>query len=91
MNPGARATAVVYQKLGRMIPTMLLAGLLVGRWWAIGLGAIGWAVLLLLAGTVDVTDAPFAAALGAANVAVGVAARSAASAVRRLLGPARPA
>jgi hypothetical protein len=74
-----------------MIPTMLLAGLLVGRSWAIGLGALGWAAALLLAGTIGVSDAPFAAALGAANVAVGVVAHRAVAAVLRHLGPARPA
>ena len=33
-----------------MIPTMLLVGLVVGRWWVIPLGALGWAVLLLATG-----------------------------------------
>jgi hypothetical protein len=58
-----------------VIPTMLLLGLVVGRRWAIPLGAVGWAVTVLMAGTIGVADVPVAAALGAANVAVGVLVR----------------
>ena len=58
-----------------MIPTLLLVGLVFGRWWRVVIpaAAIGWAVLLMVAG-VD-SGLPFAAAaalLGAINVAVGV-------------------
>ena len=58
-----------------MIPTLLLVGLVLGRWWrgVIPAAAIGWAVLLLATG-VD-SGLPFAAAaalLGAINAAVGV-------------------
>jgi hypothetical protein len=74
-----------------VIPTILLVGLLAGRCWAIGLGAIGWAGLLLLVGTISVSDAPSAAALGAANIAAGVVAHRAVAAVLRLLRSARPA
>jgi hypothetical protein len=58
-----------------VIPTMLLVGLVVGRRWAIPLGAAGWAVTVMIAGTIGVADIPLAAALGAANVAVGVLVR----------------
>jgi hypothetical protein len=54
---------------------MLLVGLVVGRRWAIPLGAVGWVVTVVMAGTIGVADIPLAAALGAANVAVGVLAR----------------
>jgi hypothetical protein len=51
---------------------MLLAGLVIGRWWTIPLGGVAWAVLVLLAVPITPGDVPLAAALGAANVAVGV-------------------
>lgn len=59
-----------------MIPTMILIGLVLGRWWktAIVLGAAVWPVILFLDGvlTTLVQVIP-AAAFGAANTAVGVA------------------
>jgi hypothetical protein len=58
-----------------MIPTLILVGLIFGRWWqiAIPLAAVGWAVLLIVTGV----DSGFVFALGAAaiampNVALGV-------------------
>ena len=58
-----------------MIPTLILVGLIFGRWWriVIPLAAIGWAVLLIVTGA----DSGFVFALGAAalaipNVALGV-------------------
>jgi len=54
---------------------MLLIGLLVGRAWAIPAGALAWAELLLLLGTIGAADIPAAAALGGANVAIGALAR----------------
>ena len=58
-----------------MIPTLLLVGLVLGRWWRVVIpaAAIGWAVLLMVLGV----DSGFsfvaaAALLGAINVAVGV-------------------
>ena len=58
-----------------MIPTLILVGLVFGRWWriVIPLAAIGWAVLLIVTGA----DSGFVFALGAAaiampNVALGV-------------------
>lgn len=62
----------------RVIPTMLLVGLVVGRWWAIPLGGVAWALLVAFAASLASGDIPLAAALGAVNVAVGVLARWAA-------------
>jgi hypothetical protein len=58
-----------------MIPTMLLVGLVFGRWWrvTIPVGTLAWVVLLIATGTGS--GLPFvlgAAAFGAANVIVGV-------------------
>lgn len=58
-----------------MIPTLLLAGLVSGKWWRISIPAatIGWALLLLVDGTVsDLTDFAGAAWFGFINVTVGV-------------------
>jgi hypothetical protein len=54
---------------------MLLFGLLIGRWWADPLGAVGWTILVLVAVPISLGDLPLAAALGAANTTVGVSAR----------------
>ena len=51
---------------------MWLVGLAVGRWWAVPAGALGWAGLVMLSVSVTASDLLVAAALGAANVAVGV-------------------
>jgi hypothetical protein len=56
---------------------MLLVGLVIGRWWAIPLGALILPVLVVLTTSVDAADLPLAAALGAANIAVGVVVRRA--------------
>jgi hypothetical protein len=64
---------------------MVLVGLVVGRWWAVPLGGLAWAVLVLLAVHMPIGDVPVAAALGAANVAVGVVARQAAARITRLV------
>jgi hypothetical protein len=59
-----------------MIPTMILYGLALGRWWksAIVSGALLWTVLLVASGEMEVGWALLlGAALGAANTAVGVA------------------
>ena len=58
-----------------MIPTLLLVGLVLGRWWKVVIpaAAIGWAVLLLVHGVDSgFSFAAAAALLGAINVAVGV-------------------
>jgi hypothetical protein len=58
-----------------MIPTLLLAGILFGRWWRVSIpaGSIGWAILLASTGVVSgldgfVSAVPFAFV----NVTVGV-------------------
>lgn len=62
-----------------MIPTALVAGLVAGlatrTWWSIPVLAVGWvAVVAIGAGTaVTLGELLGAAALGAVNVAVGVA------------------
>ena len=61
---------------GRVIPTLLLVGLVLGRWWRVVIpaAAIGWAVLLVVTGVDSgLSFAVAAALLGAINVAVGVA------------------
>jgi hypothetical protein len=58
-----------------VIPTLLLSGALIGRWWLVAVAAVVWPALLIVTG-VD-SGAGFAVgarALGAANMAVGVAA-----------------
>lgn len=59
-----------------MIPTMILFGLVFGRWWRLSLvaAALGWPALLVAGGVMDV-DVPLlaeAAGLAVANTAVGV-------------------
>jgi len=59
-----------------MIPTMILVGLITGRWWRLALiaAAIFWPVLLLVDGVMGLSAGLLAAALlGAVNAAVGVA------------------
>ena len=60
-----------------MIPTMLLFGLVFGRWWrgTILFGAVLWTAWLLVDGTIDLHLPTIAitAGLGAANTAVGAA------------------
>jgi hypothetical protein len=54
---------------------MLLVGLVVGRRWAILVGAVGWAAALLIGGVIGAADLPVTTALAATNVAVGVGLR----------------
>jgi hypothetical protein len=51
-----------------VIPTLILVGLVFGRWWriVIPLAAVGWAVLLIVTGV----DSGFVFALGAAAIAI---------------------
>jgi hypothetical protein len=51
---------------------MLLVGLVVGRTWIVPFGAAAWAGLLLLTGTIVVSEVPVAALLGGVNTLVGV-------------------
>jgi hypothetical protein len=75
-----------------VIPTMILFGLLLGRWWktALGVGTASWVVLLWTQGLVDSpADIAGAAALALANTAVGVMAhRGLLVLVRRVRRPA---
>ena len=62
-----------------MIPTLLLAGLIVGRWWFVLVAGVVWTVVIAGDG--------MAFALGAANTVVGVAVhRATVGLVRRLRG-----
>jgi len=59
-----------------MIPTMILFGLVLGRWWRLSLvaAALGWPALLVAGGVMDI-DVPLlaaAAGLAVANTAAGV-------------------
>jgi hypothetical protein len=56
-----------------VIPTLLVVGLLLGRWWLVPIAAIAWVVLLALTNDLGVGEAPAAAVLATANAAVGVA------------------
>lgn len=59
-----------------VIPTMILFGLVAGRWWrfALGAAAVVWPVVLVIDGVMGVSVGLLGAALlGAANAAVGVA------------------
>ena len=58
-----------------VIPTLLLTGLLSGRWWRVSIPAatIGWPALLLATGVISgLAEAAGVAALGFINMAVGV-------------------
>ncbi len=70
-----------------MVPIALLVGLVVGRWWAIPAIGLGWAAVVGALGECDLGCIPAAAALGAANGAIGVVAHrvvlAAVTAVRR--------
>jgi hypothetical protein len=59
-----------------VIPTMILFGLVFGRWWRLSLlaAAVGWPALLVAGGVMDLDVPPLAAAAGLAvvNTAVGV-------------------
>jgi hypothetical protein len=57
-----------------MIPSLLLPGLIAGRWWLVPIAAVGWPVLLMVGAIA--TGWQFGAsagALAAANVAFAVA------------------
>lgn len=57
-----------------MIPTVIVLGLLLGRWWwaALPLATAGWPILLMSVGDISIGQIPVAAFLGFANAAVGV-------------------
>lgn len=58
-----------------MIPTMILFGLFVGRWWksAIIVGAILWPTMVAFIGSIGPAEVVAAAVLGGLNTALGVA------------------
>ncbi len=58
-----------------MIPTMILVGVVLGRWWkvALAVAALGWPLLLVATGLMDVEPGLLAAsALAVVNAGVGV-------------------
>lgn len=73
-----------------MIPTLIVAGLVFGRWWgAPVVAAVGWALLLAVDGVVPRAAGPLAAAAGLAvvNTAAGAAVNRAAAWLWRRLTP----
>jgi hypothetical protein len=69
-----------------VIPTMILVGLLLGKWWKTALvaGATAWPVLLWTHGLIDTApEIVGAAALALANTAVGALVHQLVLAVRR--------
>lgn len=71
-----------------MVPTLLLAGLVVGRWWFVAVAAVCWPVLLVVtdAWSVSLTSVFLGGAtVGAANAAAGVAVHRAAALLVRAL------
>ncbi len=58
-----------------MIPTLLLPGLVIGRWWLVPIAAVGWPVLLIVDGVGTGNTWAFAVsagALAAGNVGIAV-------------------
>jgi hypothetical protein len=63
------------EKRTRMIPTMILFGLVFGRWWrtAVAVGAFLWPLILVSSGLMRINwDIWTACGLGVANTIVGV-------------------
>jgi hypothetical protein len=50
-----------------VIPIIWPVALGIGRWWATPLTAVAWAILLLVDGTIGMSDVPLAAMVAAAN------------------------
>ncbi|MHB8187795.1 MAG: hypothetical protein ACYDDU_17345 [Dermatophilaceae bacterium] len=76
-----------------MIPTMILFGLVFGRWWksAIAAGVVLWPAILVFAGVIGGADVLGAAALGALNTTAGVAVHQVALWLVRSIRRDRPA
>jgi hypothetical protein len=57
-----------------MIPTMIVVGLVLGRWWwlALAVAGVGWPAVLWSQGIIDSGQVAGAALLAVANAAVGV-------------------
>jgi hypothetical protein len=68
-----------------VIPTVILVGLVVGRWWLPPAAAVVWVALLLATGAGSVADVPVAVAFALVNAGLGVLVHKALAApVRRL-------
>lgn len=59
-------------RMGRVIPTAIVAGIVVGRWWAIPVIAVAWTMWLLIDGICSGECSGGAFVIGAANAALGV-------------------
>lgn len=73
-----------------MIPTLILLGLVFGRWWRLSLvtAAVGWPVLLVVDDTMDVEVGLLGAAgLAVINAGIGVLFHQAVLRTLRLLRP----
>jgi hypothetical protein len=58
-----------------MIPALIVLGLVLGRWWwlPLGISAVGWPILLVATGVMDVEPGLLAASgLAVLNAGVGV-------------------
>jgi hypothetical protein len=64
-----------------VIPTLLLVGVAIGRWWAVPASALAWVGLLLATNTIGGGTLLAAAGLAAANALVGVLVRKTAAQV----------
>jgi hypothetical protein len=58
-----------------VIPTVLVVGIVIGRWWAVPAAGLIWLSLLAATSSLGVSEVPIAVALAMANAAVGVAGR----------------
>ena len=71
-----------------MIPTMILLGLVLGRWWRAALltALVGWPALLLVTDIIVPDQIAMTAVLGVLNAAVGVTLAQCALRIYRSLG-----
>ena len=72
-----------------MIPTVLLAAFLIGRWWSVPALALLWALLVVVTADAAVTGIPVALALGGANALAGWLMRSGLAGAVRLVSDHR--
>jgi hypothetical protein len=64
-------------EVGTVIPTLIVLGVLLGRWWkvALAVAALGWPLLLVATGAMGVEPGLLAAsALAVVNAGIGVVA-----------------
>ena len=78
-----------------MIPTLVLLGVIFGRWWqpVLATAAVGWPLLLVATNVIDVAESGIlvgAALLAVANASVGVLAHQACLRVYRRLRHRNP-